>query len=64
MEGTRRLPGARAAEYKRDHPETVICCVEGTWHAWIPAAGRTGTELHARDEDELLDRLAAEPPAR
>jgi hypothetical protein len=62
MEGTRRLPGSRLAEYKRTHPETVICCVEGTWHAWVSTGEFTGAEAHGRTEDELLDSLAAKFP--
>ena len=56
MEGITRLPGARLAEYQRDHPGTVICQVEGTWHAWVPD-GCGGAEAHGRTEEELLAKL-------
>lgn len=61
MEGTSRLPGSRLAEFARAHPE-IECPppVEGTWHAWIPAGGFAGTEIHARDEGELVAKLTAE----
>ena len=57
MDDITRLPGARSAQYEAAHPGTVICCVEGTWRAWLPASGCGGTEYCARTEDELLDRL-------
>jgi hypothetical protein len=60
MEGTARLPGARAAEYQAAHPGTVICQVEGTWYAWIPASSGdplAGSGAHARGEAELLAKL-------
>lgn len=57
MEGIAQAAASRLAEYARAHPETVICQVEGTWHAWIPAGGCGGTEWHGRDEDELLSKL-------
>jgi hypothetical protein len=60
MEGITRLPGSRLAEYQRAHPGTVICQVEGTWHAWAPD-GNGGTETHGRTEGELLAKLAAAP---
>ena len=56
MEGITRLPGSAAAEYQRAHPGTVICQVEGTWHAWVPD-GNGGAESHGRTEQELLDKL-------
>ena len=56
MGGIQRRPGSRAAEYERDHPGTVICQVEGTWHAWVPD-GNGGAEAHARTEEELLAKL-------
>jgi hypothetical protein len=60
VEGIARLPGMRLAELARACPEAVICQVEGTWHAWIPAGGCAGTEMHGRDEAELAAKLAAE----
>lgn len=57
MEGIPRLPGSRLAEYARAHPETVICCVEGTWHAWLPDGHGGGQAAHGRTEDELLAKL-------
>jgi len=56
MEGITRQPGAAAAEYQRAHPGTVICQVEGTWHAWVPD-GNGGAESHGRTEEELLAKL-------
>ena len=60
MEGTARLPGARAAEYQRAHPEASICQVDGVWHAWKPEPGDpfSGEMTHARTEEELLAKLA------
>ena len=58
MEGITRWPGSRAAEHMRTHPGTVICCIRGIWHAWVPSGdGRAGAEAHAPDEDELIAKL-------
>lgn len=58
MDDVARLPGTRLAAYMAAHPDTDICCVEGTWHAWLPAPGGGGAECYGRDEDELLAKLA------
>ena len=51
-------PAAAAlAEYGRANPEAVICLVEETWHAWLPAGDGGGDEFHGRDEAELLAKL-------
>lgn len=60
MEGNTLLPGSRAAEYERAHPEVSIWRAGELWRAWIPdAPGSTsGTELRpCRHLDDLLDRL-------
>ena len=61
IEGTARIPGARAAEYQRAHPETGICQVDGVWRAWKPEPGDpfSGEMAHGRTEDELLAKLGA-----
>jgi hypothetical protein len=59
MEGT----GSRLDEFAACHPEvSALCCVEGTWHAWISTGEFTGAEAHGRTEDELLAKLAAALP--
>ena len=52
---------ARLAEIGRAHPEFGICQVESTWHAFVPRDGSmyAGTEMHGRDEGELLAKLTA-----
>jgi hypothetical protein len=59
-------PWLRAQQYQRDHPGTVICLVEGWWHAWVPKQGgdrSEGTEVepqrHLADLLERLGELAA-----
>ena len=52
---------SRLAEYKRSHPETVICCVEGNHYAWKPDGDGGGEQLTGRTEDELLAKLTAAP---
>jgi len=63
MERITQAAASRLAEYKRSHPETVICCVEGNHYAWRPAPGSDcgGEQLTGRTEDELLAKLAAAP---
>ena len=59
VEGDQLLPGT-LAELTAAHPEVVACCVDGVWHAWLPAGGRcAGTEVHGADAAELLVRLTA-----
>jgi hypothetical protein len=58
MDKVARLPGS-LAELARAHPDTVICQVDGVWHAWIPLGDYAGAEIHGQDEDELLAKLTA-----
>jgi hypothetical protein len=60
MEGITRLPGSRAAEYERAHPEVSIWRAGELWRAWIEdaAGSKSGTELRpCRKLDDLLARL-------
>jgi hypothetical protein len=59
MEGIMETSASRLAEYARAHPEISICQVDDIWRAWLPAGGCAGGEVHGRDEDELLAKLAA-----
>jgi hypothetical protein len=56
--GVIRFGWVRLAEVCRAYPQVQVCCVEGTWHAWIPhPAG--GREVGGDTLDDLLDRLLA-----
>ncbi len=60
MERITRLPGSRAAEYRRDHPGTSIWQAKATgrWYAWVPDGdGCAGSAASGRTEDELLAKL-------
>jgi hypothetical protein len=58
MEGISRLPGSRAAEYARTHPDVSICQVDGVWRATVNLDCGFG-EMHGATEDELLAKLDA-----
>ncbi len=60
MERITRLPGSRAAEYKRAHPGVSIWQAKATgmWYAWVPDGdGCAGSAASGRTEDELLAKL-------
>ena len=49
---------AELAAFQQAHPDAQVCCVDRTWHTWLPAPDG-GREICAHTLTELLDRLEA-----